>query len=179
MLAKRIVLQLIIVLALSSLVFAGGGGKVDKSWSTKIAQSFMERAPHFIVYDQNPTKQKWNYEQGLMLNAMRQMYYHTKDKKYFEYVKNNLDQNVQEDGSITSYDLTDYNIDQVGPGRALLFTYEMTKDAKYKMAADTLRKQLAGHPRTKAGGYWHKKIYPWQMWLDGLYMGEPFYAEYS
>ena len=139
----------------------------------------MERTPKFIVYDQNPTKQKWNYEQGLMLNAMRQMYYHTKDKKYFEYVKSNLDQNVQADGSITSYDLTDYNIDQVGPGRALLFTYEMTKDVKYKMAADTLRKQLAGHPRTKAGGYWHKKIYPWQMWLDGLYMGEPFYAEYS
>ena len=179
MLTKRNVLQLIIVLALCSSVLAGGGGKVDKSWSIKIAQSFMERTPHFIVYGQNPTKQRWNYEQGLMLNAMRQMFYHTKDKKYFEYVKSNLDQNVQADGSITSYDLTEYNIDQVGPGRALIFTYEMTKDAKYKKAADSLRKQLTGHPRTKAGGYWHKKVYPWQMWLDGLYMGEPFYAEYS
>lgn len=179
MLAKRIVLQLIIVLALSCLVFAGGGGKVDKSWSTKIAHSFMERTPKFIVYDQNPTKQKWNYEQGLMLNAMRQMYYHTKDKKYFEYVKHNLDQNVQSDGSVTTYKIDEYNIDQVGPGRALLFAYEMTKDIKYKKAADLLRNQLATHPRTKSGGFWHKQIYPWQMWLDGLYMGEPFYAEYS
>ncbi|KAF0140323.1 MAG: glycosyl hydrolase family 88 [Stygiobacter sp.] len=179
MLAKRIVLQLIIVLALSCSVFAGGAGKGDKSWSTKIAQSFMERNPKFIVYDQNPTKQKWNYEQGLMLNAMRQMYYHTKDKKYFEYVKHNLDQNVQSDGSVTTYKIDEYNIDQVGPGRALLFAYEMTKDIKYKKAADLLRNQLATHPRTKSGGFWHKQIYPWQMWLDGLYMGEPFYAEYS
>lgn len=179
MLAKRIVLQLIIVLALSCLVFAGGGGKVDNFWSTKIAQSFMERTPKFIVYDQNPTKQKWNYEQGLMLNAMRQMFYHTKDKKYFEYVKHNLDQNVQSDGSVTTYKIDEYNIDQVGPGRALLFAYEMTKDIKYKKAADLLRNQLATHPRTKSGGFWHKQIYPWQMWLDGLYMGEPFYAEYS
>lgn len=158
---------------------AGGGSKPDKSWSKKIAESFMERTPNYIVYDVNPTKQKWNYEQGLMLNAMRQMYYHTKDRIYFEYVKHNLDQNVQQDGSITTYKVDEYNIDQVGPGRALLFTYEMTKDKRYKKAADLLRHQLETHPRTKTGGFWHKQIYPWQMWLDGLYMGEPFYAEYS
>lgn len=178
MLLRRITLSLIIVLAVCNSILAGGG-KPDKSWSKKIAESFMERTPNFIVYDVNPTQQKWNYEQGLMLNAMRQMYYHTKDKKYFEYVKHNLDQNVQQDGSITTYKVDEYNIDQVGPGRALLFTYEMTKEMKYKKAADLLRHQLETHPRTKTGGFWHKQIYPWQMWLDGLYMGEPFYAEYS
>jgi unsaturated rhamnogalacturonyl hydrolase len=178
MLLRRITLAALIAFVLCSVSIAGGGEK-NKTWSRNIAESFMERSPKYIVYDENPTKQKWNYEQGLMLNAMRQMYYHTKDKKYFEYVKSNLDQNVQPDGSISTYRIDDYNIDQVGPGRAVLFTYEMTQDIKYKKAADTLRKQLAGHPRTKAGGFWHKKIYPWQMWLDGLYMGEPFYAEYS
>lgn len=178
MLLRRITFTSLSVFVLCSLSFAGGG-KVDKSWSKKIAESFMERNPDYIVYDENPTKQKWNYEQGLMLNAMRQMYYHTKGKKYFEYVKRNLDQNVRPDGSITTYKIDEYNIDQIGPGRALLFTYEMTKEVKYKKAADLLRNQLATHPRTKSGGFWHKQIYPWQMWLDGLYMGEPFYAEYS
>lgn len=151
----------------------------NKNWSERIADSFVKRNPKFIVYDENPTIQKWNYEQGLMLNAFRQMYYHTKNKFYFEYIKNNLDLNVQGDGSITTYKVDEYNIDQIGPGRALLFTYQMTKEEKYEKAADLLFHQLQTHPRTKSGGFWHKKIYPWQMWLDGLYMAEPFYAEYS
>ncbi|MCX7876465.1 MAG: glycoside hydrolase family 88 protein [Melioribacteraceae bacterium] len=148
-------------------------------WSERIIESFVKRNPKYIVYDENPTMQKWNYEQGLMLNAFRQMYYHTNNKFYFEYIKNNLDQNVQEDGSITTYKVDEYNIDQIGPGRALLFTYQMTKNEKYKKAADLLFHQLKTHPRTKSGGFWHKQIYPWQMWLDGLYMGAPFYTEYS
>lgn len=151
----------------------------NKKWSERIIESFTERNPKFIVYDENPTMQKWNYEQGLMLNAFREMYYHTKNKFYFDYIKNNLDQNVQDDGTITTYKVDEYNIDQIGPGRALLFTYQMTKDEKYKKAADLLFHQLKTHPRTKSGGFWHKQIYPWQMWLDGLYMAEPFYAEYS
>lgn len=153
--------------------------KTNINWSTKIAESFMDRTPNYIVYDENPTMQKWNYEQGLMLNAMRQMYYHTKDQKYYEYIKRNLDQNVQIDGSITTYKVDEYNIDQIGPGRALIFVYQMTKEEKYKKAADLLRHQLETHPRTKSSGFWHKQIYPWQMWLDGLYMGAPFYSEYS
>lgn len=152
---------------------------VDKKWSDKVAESFMERNPKYIVYDNNPAVQKWNYEQGLMLNSMRQMYYYTKDKKYAEYVKQNLDCNVQADGSITTYKIDDYNIDQVAVGRGLLFAYEYTKDERYKKAAGLLRDQLNKHPRTKSNGFWHKQIYPWQMWLDGIYMGEPFYAEYS
>ncbi len=150
-----------------------------EKWSVRIAESFLQRNPKFIVYDENPTIQKWNYEQGLMLNSMRQMFNETKDKKYADYIKQNLDQNIQEDGSITTYTVAEYNIDQIGPGRAILFTYLMTKENKYKIAADTLRKQLATHPRTKSNGFWHKKIYPNQMWLDGLYMGAPFYSEYS
>jgi len=151
----------------------------SKKWSERIADSFVKRNPRFIVYDENPTMQKWNYEQGLMLNAFREMFYYTNNKFYFEYVKNNLDQNVQNDGTITTYKVDEYNLDQIGLGRALLFVYQMTKEEKYKRAADLLYHQLQTHPRTKSGGFWHKQIYPWQMWLDGLYMAEPFYAEYS
>jgi unsaturated rhamnogalacturonyl hydrolase len=64
-------------------------------------------------------------------------------------------------------------------GSAVLMVYRVTGEAKYKKAADLIRSQLKDHPRTNEGGFWHKKIYPYQMWLDGLYMGEPFYAEYS
>ena len=77
------------------------------------------------------------------------------------------------------YDLDEYNIDHVTPGRALLTLYRVTNDEKYKKAVELIRSQLKTHPRTKEGGFWHKNIYPYQMWLDGLYMGEPFYAEYS
>ncbi len=160
-------------------ILVSGQKQIEKKWSDKIAESFIERTPKYIVYDVNPTMQKWNYEQGLMLNAMRQMFYYTKDKKYAEYVKQNLDFNVQSDGSITTYKIDDFNIDQVAVGRGLLFAYEYTKDERFKKAADLLREQLKKHPRTKSNGFWHKQIYPWQMWLDGIYMGEPFYAEYS
>jgi unsaturated rhamnogalacturonyl hydrolase len=160
--------------------FAGENNSVkENKWSIKIADSFIERTPKYIVYDPNPILQKWNYEQGLMLNAIKQMYLHTKDKKYFNYLKQNLDECVEETGNIKTYSINEFNIDQIGPGRALLFAFQVTGEKKYKKAADSLRKQLSNHPRTKSGGFWHKKIYPWQMWLDGLYMGEPFYAEYS
>jgi len=176
----KVILQFLLslIIVFNSSVYSQSAN-TNKNWSKKIAESFMDRTPNYIVYDENPTMQKWNYEQGLMLNAIRQMYYHTKDKKYFEYIKRNLDQNVQPDGSITTYKVDEYNIDQIGPGRALLFTFEMTKEIKYKKAAELLRYQLATHPRTKSNGFWHKQIYPWQMWLDGLYMGAPFYSEYS
>ncbi|KAF0151883.1 MAG: glycosyl hydrolase family 88 [Ignavibacteria bacterium] len=176
----KINLQLFLMFAFLSSNFSyAQNAKTNDSWTKKIAESFIERTPNYIVYDENPTKQKWNYEQGLMLNAIRQMYYHTKDKKYYEYIKRNLDQNVQPDGSITTYKVDEYNIDQIGPGRALLFVYQKTKEERYRKAADLLRHQLSTHPRTKSNGFWHKQIYPWQMWLDGLYMGAPFYSEYS
>ncbi len=90
-----------------------------------------------------------------------------------------MDFYVQPDGQIRTYSQDVYNIDHITPGRPLLLLWQQTKAEKYRNAAQILRQQLAKHPRTKEGGFWHKKRYPWQMWLDGLYMGEPFYAEYS
>jgi unsaturated rhamnogalacturonyl hydrolase len=122
---------------------------------------------------------KWNYEQGVQLKAVEQMWYKTGDAKYFNFIKAGMDFWVQPDGTIKGYEVEEYNIDHVTPGRALLTLYRVTNDAKYRKAIELLRSQLKTHPRTKEGGFWHKKIYPWQMWLDGLYMGQPFYAEYS
>ena len=86
---------------------------------------------------------------------------------------------VNDDGSIKTYKQADYNIDNVKNGTSLLLLYRVTGKEKYWKAATLLREQLRHQPRTNEGGFWHKKVYPYQMWLDGLYMGQPFYAEYA
>ncbi len=148
-------------------------------WSIRIADSFIALHPDSIVYQEEEKSRRWNYEQGLMLETFYQMYLHTGDKKYTEYLKKNLDHYIRPDGEINTYKISEFNIDNITPGVALLRALSLFDDVKYRNAADTLRRQLALHPRTGGGGFWHKKIYPNQMWLDGLYMAEPFYALYS
>jgi unsaturated rhamnogalacturonyl hydrolase len=159
----------------------GNPAHVDAAmpWSVRIAQSFILRHPGAVTYDSLSPAQGWNYEQGLMLVALYRMWRHTNERRYFDFVKNNIDRYVQEDGTIRTYSRTEYNLDNVAPGRVLLALYAETKDDRYRRAADTLRQQLREHPRTHEGGFWHKRIYPYQMWLDGLFMAEPFYAMFA
>ncbi|HTY00406.1 MAG TPA: glycoside hydrolase family 88 protein [Bacteroidota bacterium] len=163
---------------------AGGEGHAavlprTDPWSSRIAGSFLARHPEGVTYDSNFTQKSWNYEQGLMLVALDRMWRHTGDERYFRFVKDNIDRFVGDDGSIATYNRSDFNLDNIGPGRALLALYAATHQEKYRRAADTLRRQLREQPRTHEGGFWHKKIYPNQMWLDGLFMAEPFYASYA
>jgi unsaturated rhamnogalacturonyl hydrolase len=152
---------------------------LPKPWSVRIADSFMSQHPDSIVYADEEKSKRWNYEQGLMLEAFYQMWMHTKDERYRAYIKKNLDHYIRENGAINTYRLTEFNIDNITPGKASLRAYSLFNENKYKWAAETLRTQLAVHPRTSEGGFWHKKIYPHQMWLDGLYMAEPFYTLYA
>ncbi len=154
--------------------------KIDpgKPWSVRIADSFILRHPANVIND-STYNNKWTYDQGVLLEGLHQLGKLTKDEKYFNYIKTNIDQFVTDDGKIKTYKYLDFNIDNINTGRELLYLYTKTNEQKYKIAADTLRKQLANQPRTKSNGFWHKKIYPYQMWLDGLYMAEPFYAKYS
>ena len=122
---------------------------------------------------------KWTYDQGVVLKGLEGLWYNTGDARYFNYIQHSMDMLVTKDGSINTYKLEDYNIDNINCGRILLLLYRVTGDEKYYKAASTLREQLKSQPRTSEGGFWHKKRYPGQMWLDGLYMGEPFYAEYA
>lgn len=151
----------------------------DAPWSVRIAESFLLRHPGGVTYDSLSPDTKWNYEQGLILVALDAMFRHTGDRRYIEFVRTNLDLYVQDDGSIRTYRRTDYNIDNIGPGRALLAVYHRTRLPKFRSAADTLRQQMREHPRTNEGGFWHKKIYPYQMWLDGLFMAQPFLTQYA
>ncbi len=121
----------------------------------------------------------WNYVTGVMMKAFERVWRQTGDDRYYKYIERTVDRVIAEDGTIAGYEMETFNMDEINEGRALLFLYQQTKDEKYKKAAQVLRKQLSAHPRTSEGGFWHKKRYPHQMWLDGLYMGSPFYAEYG
>lgn len=120
----------------------------------------------------------WNYEDGCVLIGAQYLYEATGDEFYFESIKNFIDRYVKEDG-IMYYDPEEYNIDRIPSGRVLFMLYEKTGIRKYKDAAELLMSQLEKQPRTESGSFWHKKIYPYQIWLDGLYMGLPFYMMYE
>ncbi|MEJ5996311.1 glycoside hydrolase family 88 protein [Pedobacter sp. Du54] len=122
---------------------------------------------------------KWSYDLGVVYEGFEGIWKRTGDATYFKAMQKNMDSYLDKDGTINKYKQTDYNIDNVKNGRTLLLLYKVTGQQKYFKAATVLWDQLQQQPRTKEGGFWHKKIYPNQMWLDGLYMGEPFYAEYA
>lgn len=150
----------------------------QKAWSVRMADSEMQRTPQGWMIDFAP-KPKWDYTQGLFASALERVYEKTGDKKYLTYIKAFADTMINEQGVIMTYKKTDYNIDRVNPGKFLMELYKETGEQKYKLAIDELRDQMRTHPRTSEGGFWHKKIYPHQMWLDGLYMGSPFLAQYA
>ncbi|MBO5555204.1 MAG: glycoside hydrolase family 88 protein [Solobacterium sp.] len=122
---------------------------------------------------------KWNYIDGCMITALLSLYEMTGNERYFTFAKDFIDYFVQPDGSIRTYDVTEYNLDNINTASNLFFLYDKTGDEKYKLALDHVRTQLDTMPRTKEGSFWHKDIYPNQVWLDGLYMAEPFYMRYE
>ncbi|MBN1182688.1 MAG: glycoside hydrolase family 88 protein [Bacteroidales bacterium] len=147
-------------------------------YAIKMADSEMKRNPDAWMLDFMKSP-KWNYTNGLVCTAFEQLWKVTGNEKYYNYIKEYADTIIDSLGNIDSYKLKDYNIDKINPGKFLFALYEKTGDTRYKNAIDTLREQMRTHPRTSEGGFWHKKRYPCQMWLDGLYMGTPFLAQYA
>lgn len=147
-------------------------------WSERMALSIMKRHPEAYQID-DKTQPKWDYVHGLVMTSFERLYDKTHDKKYYDYIKGYADATIDSEGTIKSYKFENYNIDMIPAGRVLFKLYDTTNDSRYLTVINLLRKQLEEQPRTASGGFWHKKIYPDQMWLDGLYMGAPFYAEYT
>lgn len=147
-------------------------------WSERMALSIMKRHPEAWQIDNQPVP-KWDYKIGMILTAYEKIYKQTKEQKYFDYIKNYADVLIDKNGTFQKFDPTDHNIDFINAGKILFNLYDTTKEEKYLVALKTLRKNFDDYPRTQSGGFWHKKIYPNQMWLDGLYMGQPFYARYT
>ena len=173
---KILVIRAILLSGLAAVPVGQPGvlAQVDESplgWSVRTAESVMARNPVFM--------DRWHYEVGVMMKAFHDLAQHTGDERFAAYVLHSIDEFVDEGGVIRTYDLSDYNLDQINAGKLLFPLYDRTREQRYLQAADTLRKQLREHPRTSEGGFWHKEIYPYQIWLDGVYMAGPFLAEYA
>jgi unsaturated rhamnogalacturonyl hydrolase len=142
-----------------------------KPVSERMAQSVMLRYTRDQV--------QWHYEHGLVLQSIFILGEKTGNQDYCLWVKSMYDTKIQNDGAIVSYRKEECNLDQINPGKTLFSLYKKYGEEKYRTAIELLRDQLRIQPRTKTNGFWHKKIYPFQMWLDGLYMQGPFYAQYA
>lgn len=127
-----------------------------------------------IEFIRQKKKPSFNYIDGCMMISLINLYKKTGEEKYFDFVKNYIDFFLTDDGDILYYDKEEYNLDNVNEGRVFFDLYEKTGDEKYKKAAYKLFNQLIDQPRTKEGNFWHKKIYPNQVWLDGLFMAQVF-----
>jgi unsaturated rhamnogalacturonyl hydrolase len=114
-----------------------------------------------------------------VLRAIEQVWLKTGMACYWDHVRDTIAPFVSPQGDIATYSIAEYNLDQINPGRTLYRMYEVTGDERYRKALALLCTQLRGQPRTREGGFWHKQIYPYQMWLDGIYMASPFYAQYG
>jgi len=147
----------------------------DLKWSLRMANTVLSTSDSLIHYV--PGKPKWAYDVAFLGMAIDRL--GGIDPRYSKYMESWVDYFVHPDGSVTDYRLKEYNLDRIFPGRNVLTVYKRYPDQKYKIALDNFIEQLKTHPKTNSGGYWHKNIYPWQMWLDGIFMASTFMAQYA
>jgi len=172
--ALRILFSLFALTSAASLVLTAQ----EIPWSQRAANAAIVRWPvgRFVPSGE---PEKWNYELGTLLEGMDSVWLDTADPRYFHYIQDSVDALLAPDGSIPTLKPEDHELDNILLGRQLLLLYRVTRNQRYLAAAAFLYNQLAQQPRNTSGGYWHKQRYPNQMWLDGLYMAEPFRAEYA
>lgn len=147
-------------------------------WAKKMADSDMKRNPDASMLDFS-SKPIWSYTQGLVSLAGQRLAEETGDQKYYRYGLDYANKMINDSGIIATYKKEKYNVDLINSGKILFEIYQKTGNEKYRKAIFLLREQLKTHPRTREGGFWHKQVYPWQMWLDGIYMADPFYAQFG
>lgn len=148
------------------------------NWASNVAKSDMKRNPEGWMIDFNKTP-KWDYCQGLMCTALLRLNAITKDKAYYDYVLKFGNYMVDDNGNVLTYNPGENSLDRINGAKFLFTLYDKTLKLKYYKAIENFRGQLKTHPRTSEGGFWHKAVYPNQMWLDGIYMASPFLAEYA
>jgi unsaturated rhamnogalacturonyl hydrolase len=153
-------------------------GATPLQWSARMADSEIGRRGESLIY-QEGGRAKWDYSVGLFTLSLIRLGETLNEPRYGKFAGSVIGSFITADGQIHGYRAEDYNLDSINSGRTALALYALTKEERYRRAAALLRKQFETQPRTSEGGFWHKQRYPRQMWLDGLYMGAPFYAEYA
>ena len=152
---------------------AGG----PEGWGVRFADTVIATWPDPATID--PAKNGWEYNTGIVLFGMSKMYEATRDPRYLSYIRRWVDGYVNEQGVLGWDQGRTHNLDYIQPGMLILFLYEQTGEQKYKTAAKTVREAFDHIPKNADGGFWHKSIYPNEMWIDGIYMGEPFLVRYG
>jgi unsaturated rhamnogalacturonyl hydrolase len=142
-------------------------------------KAFSERMSRSVMSRYKPDQMQWHYEHGLVLQSIFLLGLKTGQDEFCGYVRSMYDTKITAKGDILTYREDEFNLDQINPGKPLFLLYKKYREEKYLTAIEKLMEQLRRQPRTNTGGFWHKQIYPWQMWLDGLYMHGPFYAQYA
>ena len=152
---------------------------LDRYIDRLVAESSPEYTAWNVEQHRGKAPVKWNYVDGCMMTALLNMARITGEKRYFDFAESFIDSFVLEDGSIRTFRADEHMLDDINEGRVLFELYDTTGKEKYRRAADFLRKALDSQPRTEEGSWWHKQIYPNQVWLDGIYMAQPFAALYE
>ncbi len=152
---------------------------LDRYIDRLVAESSPEYTAWNVEQHRGSAPVKWNYVDGCMMTALLNMAEITGEKRYFDFAESFIDSFVLEDGSIRTFRTEEHMLDDINEGRVLFELYGTTGKEKYRRAADFLRKVLDSQPRTEEGSWWHKQIYPNQVWLDGIYMAQPFAALYE
>jgi len=176
----RIYIVLIIIIIFGSCAFHNhkeeNVSRDSLSWAKRMANNVISNNDTLLYYNGNK-KIKWQYDIAMLGQAIDKLGYI--DARYSKYMEDYINYFINEDGSVKQYKIEDYNLDNINPAKNLFTLYKRTGEEKYLIAIKSFIRQLEEQPRTKSGGFWHKKIYPWQMWLDGVYMSSPFMAQYA
>jgi unsaturated rhamnogalacturonyl hydrolase len=146
-------------------------GVYTNAWAARMADSALRSYP--------ASQWKWHYDHGLLIKSISEVYAAGGETRFQDVDQKWIDHFVTPQGVIRTYRVDEFNLDQIYPGRLLFPIYRRTGDTRYATAIQILVSQLQNQMRTPSGGFWHKQIYPNQMWLDGLYMAGPFHAEYA
>ena len=152
---------------------------IDRYVNELIDRSTLEEPVWNIEKIRAGKKATWDYIDGCMIMSLLELYKVTQNEKYLHFSDEYIGHRVEEDGTIQGYKKEELNLDHINEGKNLFTLYDLTGKEKYAKATENIYQQILEMPRTKHGNFWHKKIYQNQVWLDGLYMAQPFYMEYE
>lgn len=175
---RNFLFAILFLLFLPTFVSANTVRKDSLKWSERMAISILKRYPKAWQMD-NQTKPKLDYKPTFALISLEKLYKKNKNETYHKYITDYIGLFVDSTGVISHYEKNEYNIDYLMTGNLIFDLYEDTSKSSYLTAMNTFKSQIESQPRTMSGGFWHKNIYPNQMWLDGIYMGTPFYSRYT
>lgn len=154
-------------------------GATPLQWSQRMADSQMARSDGRMAWKAGGGGGKWDYAAGLFTLSLLKLNERAPNPALVAFATNAIGTFISAEGNLADYHPEEFQLDAMNSGKTVIALYQLTHEERYAKAAALLEKQFATQPRTPDGGFWHKERYTNQMWLDGLYMGAPFYAEYT